>query len=166
MTISFFFFKQWVPTSVIGIHEGYMPNSSARNSDVYICTTQSLFGHSYVVNEWLNRHCDAQIDIWIRADELGNNILIYHFLSVIVIYDIIPLFRGGGGRRGADPPRPPLGPCMYVYSRCLLLHDFTSKGGWISGATIWVISQQFSRSFSTTTTSRTISWIKSAKTLA
>jgi hypothetical protein len=38
---------------------------------MYICASQSLFSHSYVVNEWLNRHCDAQIDIIIRADELG-----------------------------------------------------------------------------------------------
>jgi hypothetical protein len=38
---------------------------------VHICTSQSLFSHSYVVNEWLNRHCNVQIDIGIRADELG-----------------------------------------------------------------------------------------------
>jgi hypothetical protein len=36
---------------------------------MYIWTSQSLFSHSYVVNEWLNRHCDVQIDIGIRADE-------------------------------------------------------------------------------------------------
>jgi hypothetical protein len=40
---------------------------------MYICTSQSIFSHSYVVNECRNRHCDAQIDIRIRADELGNN---------------------------------------------------------------------------------------------
>jgi hypothetical protein len=40
---------------------------------MYICTSQSLFSHSYVVNEWLNRHCNVQIDIGIRADELGIN---------------------------------------------------------------------------------------------
>jgi hypothetical protein len=38
---------------------------------MYICTSQSLFSHSYVVNEWLNWHCDGRIDIGIRADELG-----------------------------------------------------------------------------------------------
>jgi hypothetical protein len=38
---------------------------------MYICTSQSLFSHVYVVNEWLNRHCNLQIDIWVRADELG-----------------------------------------------------------------------------------------------
>jgi hypothetical protein len=38
---------------------------------MYICTSQSLFSHSCVVNEWLNRHCNVQIDIGIRADELG-----------------------------------------------------------------------------------------------
>jgi hypothetical protein len=38
---------------------------------MYICASQSLFSHSYVVNEWLNRHCNVQIDIGIRADELG-----------------------------------------------------------------------------------------------
>jgi hypothetical protein len=38
-----------------------------------ICTSQSLFSHSYVVNEWLNRHCNVQIDIGIRADELGKS---------------------------------------------------------------------------------------------
>jgi hypothetical protein len=38
---------------------------------MYICTSQSLFIHSYVVNEWLNRHWNLQIDIRIRADELG-----------------------------------------------------------------------------------------------
>jgi hypothetical protein len=38
-----------------------------------ICTSQSLFRHSYVVGQWLNRHmyCDVRIDIGIRADELG-----------------------------------------------------------------------------------------------
>jgi hypothetical protein len=40
---------------------------------MYICTSQSLFSHSYSVNEWLNRHSDAQIDIGIRADELGTS---------------------------------------------------------------------------------------------
>jgi hypothetical protein len=40
---------------------------------MYICTSQSLLCHSYVVNEWLNRHCNVQIDIGIRADELGTN---------------------------------------------------------------------------------------------
>jgi hypothetical protein len=40
---------------------------------MYICTSQSLFSHSYVVNEWLNRHCNVQIDIGIRADELGTS---------------------------------------------------------------------------------------------
>jgi hypothetical protein len=38
---------------------------------MYICASQSLFSHSYVVNEWQNRHCNVQIDIGIRADELG-----------------------------------------------------------------------------------------------
>jgi hypothetical protein len=38
---------------------------------MYICTSQSLFSHLYVVNEWLNRHYDVQIDIRIWADELG-----------------------------------------------------------------------------------------------
>jgi hypothetical protein len=38
---------------------------------MHICTSQSLFSHWYVVNEWLNRHCNVQIDIGIRADELG-----------------------------------------------------------------------------------------------
>jgi hypothetical protein len=40
---------------------------------MYICTSQSLFSHSYVVNERLNRHCNVQIDIGIRADELDIN---------------------------------------------------------------------------------------------
>jgi hypothetical protein len=39
-----------------------------------ICTSQSLFSHSYVVNECLNRHCDVRIDIGIRADELGTGV--------------------------------------------------------------------------------------------
>jgi hypothetical protein len=38
---------------------------------MHICTSHSLFSHSYVVNEWLNRHCNVQIDIGITADELG-----------------------------------------------------------------------------------------------
>jgi hypothetical protein len=38
---------------------------------MHICTSQSLFSHWYAVNEWLNRHCNVQIDIGIRADELG-----------------------------------------------------------------------------------------------
>jgi hypothetical protein len=38
---------------------------------MHICASQSLFSHSYVVNECLNRHCNVQIDIGIRADELG-----------------------------------------------------------------------------------------------
>jgi hypothetical protein len=38
---------------------------------MYICTSQSLFRHSYVVNEWLNRHCNVQI----RADELVNGVV-------------------------------------------------------------------------------------------
>jgi hypothetical protein len=38
-----------------------------------MCASQSLFSHSYVVNEWLNRHCNVQIDIRIRADELGTD---------------------------------------------------------------------------------------------
>jgi hypothetical protein len=44
---------------------------------MYICTSQSLFSHSYVVNEWLNWHCDGWIDIGIRADELGTSLLIF-----------------------------------------------------------------------------------------
>jgi hypothetical protein len=40
---------------------------------MYICTSQSLFSHSYVVNEWLIIHCNVQIDIGIRADELGTS---------------------------------------------------------------------------------------------
>jgi hypothetical protein len=36
---------------------------------MYICTSQSLFSHSYVLNV-LNRHCNVQIDIGIREDEL------------------------------------------------------------------------------------------------
>jgi hypothetical protein len=47
-----------------------IPSSSARNSDVYLYIAIPIC-HSYVVNEWLNRHCDGQIDITIRADELG-----------------------------------------------------------------------------------------------
>jgi hypothetical protein len=38
---------------------------------MFICTSQSLFSHLYVVNEWLNRHYNVQIDIGIRADELA-----------------------------------------------------------------------------------------------
>jgi hypothetical protein len=30
---------------------------------MYICASQSLFSHSYVVNEWLNSDCNVQIDI-------------------------------------------------------------------------------------------------------
>jgi hypothetical protein len=55
---------------------------------IHICTSQSLFSHSYVVNEWLNRHCDVQIDIRIRADELGINdheIIIFCFLHLCII---------------------------------------------------------------------------------
>jgi hypothetical protein len=51
----------------------FIPSSSAGNSDMYICPSQSLFSHSYVVNEWLNRHCNVHLDIGIRADELGIN---------------------------------------------------------------------------------------------
>jgi hypothetical protein len=43
---------------------------------MYICTSQSLFSHSCVVNEWLNRHCNVQIDIGIKADELDNGVLV------------------------------------------------------------------------------------------
>jgi hypothetical protein len=42
---------------------------------MYICTSQSLFSHLYVVNEGLNRHCNVQLDIGIRADELGITVL-------------------------------------------------------------------------------------------
>jgi hypothetical protein len=48
----------------------FIPSSSAQ-IPMFIYTSQSLFSHSYVVNEWLNRHCNVQMDIGIRADELG-----------------------------------------------------------------------------------------------
>jgi hypothetical protein len=51
---------------------------------MYICTSQSLFSHLYVVNEGLNRHCNVQLDIGIRADELGINrdcIAMYKYTS-------------------------------------------------------------------------------------
>jgi hypothetical protein len=57
---------------------------------MYICASQSLFSHSYLVNEWLNRHCNAQIDIGIRADELDNDINdIISFFWQMIWYDII-----------------------------------------------------------------------------
>jgi hypothetical protein len=34
---------------------------------MFICTSQSLFSHSYV----LNRYCDVRNDIGIREDEVG-----------------------------------------------------------------------------------------------
>jgi hypothetical protein len=51
---------------------------------MYICSSQFLFSHSYVVNEWLNRHCNVQINIWIRADELG--IYPINIMAQTVIY--------------------------------------------------------------------------------
>jgi hypothetical protein len=46
---------------------------------MYICTLQSLFSYSYEVNEWLNSHYNVQIDIGIRADELGNDLFISQY---------------------------------------------------------------------------------------
>jgi hypothetical protein len=43
---------------------------------MHICASQSLFSHSYVVNECRNRHCNVQIDIGIRADELGIGLIV------------------------------------------------------------------------------------------
>jgi hypothetical protein len=37
--------------------------------------------HSYVVNERLNRHCNVQIDIGIRADELGNKAFVWLWIT-------------------------------------------------------------------------------------
>jgi hypothetical protein len=47
--------------------------------------SQSLFSHSYVVNECRNRHCNVQIDIGIRADELGIN---WAFSENDLIFDL------------------------------------------------------------------------------
>jgi hypothetical protein len=46
----------------------------------------SLFSHSYVVNEWLNRHCNVQIDIGIRADELGTNSDVYSYIAMQCLF--------------------------------------------------------------------------------
>jgi hypothetical protein len=41
-----------------------------------IRTLQCLFSHSFTTYLWLNRDCDVQIYIGIRADELGNGVLV------------------------------------------------------------------------------------------
>jgi hypothetical protein len=50
----------------------YMPSSSAL-IPMSIRTSQCVFSHSFTTYEWLKRDCDVQIDIGIRADELGNS---------------------------------------------------------------------------------------------
>jgi hypothetical protein len=63
--------------------KGLIPSSSAQiPMSICICISQSLFSHSYVVNEWLNRHCNVRIDIGIRADELGINAFLVYILAL------------------------------------------------------------------------------------
>jgi hypothetical protein len=60
---------------------------------MYICMSPSLYTHSYVVNERLNRlDCDLQIDIGIRADELGiipnsSGLHVYIAMSILSSYE-------------------------------------------------------------------------------
>jgi hypothetical protein len=69
-----------------------IPSSSGQYSNVYLYI--AIFSHSYVVNEWLNRHCDAQIDIGIRADELGISFMDFLFYLKIYILFLfyVPFF--------------------------------------------------------------------------
>jgi hypothetical protein len=59
---------------------------------MHICASQSLFSHSYVVNEWLNRHCNVQIDIGIRADELGTRVSIVRHIFFIEYWIILDFY--------------------------------------------------------------------------